>query len=123
MVPEHWVLNASPLIVLSRAGHENLLLDLPDQVVVPRAVALEIQAGPVEDRAKQALASGGELKAFYLTMGQYDAVAISEAPSDEVYATTILAIAAAGAISSESLRAFPEDEYRKIIAALPAAVG
>jgi uncharacterized protein with GYD domain len=52
-------------------------------------------------------------------MGQYDALVISEAPSDEVYATTILAIGAAGAVRTESLRAFTEDEYRKIVAAVP----
>jgi uncharacterized protein with GYD domain len=81
----------------------------------------KIKEGPARlDRAKGAVkAAGGELKAFYLTLGQYDAVAISEAPSDEAYATTVLAIAAAGAIRTETLRAFKEDEYRKIIAALP----
>jgi uncharacterized protein with GYD domain len=63
--------------------------------------------------------TGGELKAFYLTMGQYDAVAISEAPSDEEYATTMLTIASAGAISTETLRAFTEDEYRKIVSGIP----
>jgi predicted nucleic acid-binding protein len=57
-VSEHWVLNASPLIVLARAGHEDLFSGLADQVVVPRAVASEIEAGPAEDRASQALAGG-----------------------------------------------------------------
>ncbi len=72
------------------------------------------------DRAKAAIkAAGGELKAFYLTMGQYDALVISEAPSDEAFATTILAIGAAGAVRTETLRAFTEDEYRKIVAAVP----
>jgi len=59
------------------------------------------------------------MKAFYLTLGQYDAVAISEGPSDEAYATTMLALAAAGTVRSETLRAFTEEEYRKIIAAIP----
>ena len=72
------------------------------------------------DRAKEAVkAAGGELKAFYLIMGQYDAVTIGEAPDDETYVTTILAIAAAGAVRTETLRAFTEEEYRQIIAALP----
>ncbi|MFQ5924885.1 MAG: GYD domain-containing protein [Dehalococcoidia bacterium] len=70
--------------------------------------------------AKEAVkAAGGELKAFYLVMGQYDMVAISEAPSDEAYVTIILALASGGAIRTETLRAFTEDEYRKIIAAMP----
>ncbi len=68
---------------------------------------------------KAAAAGGGEIKQFYLTLGQYDAVAISEAPSDEAYATTLMAIAGAGALRTETLKAFTEDEYRKIVAALP----
>ena len=55
---ERWVLNASPLIVLARAGHEDLFSGLADQVVVPRAVASEIEAGPADDRARQILAGG-----------------------------------------------------------------
>ncbi|MDX2453216.1 GYD domain-containing protein [Desulfosarcina sp.] len=72
------------------------------------------------DKVKQAMkAAGGEFKAFYLTMGHYDMVVISEAPNDAVYATTMLAIGAAGAVRSETLKAFPEKEYREIIATLP----
>lgn len=72
------------------------------------------------ERAKAAVrAAGGELKSFYLTMGQYDAVVVSEAPSDEVYTATMLGIASAGAVRTETLRAFTENEYRQIIAALP----
>jgi len=80
----------------------------------------KIKEGPGRlEQAKAAIkASGGELKSFYLTMGQYDAVVISEAPSDEAYTTTILGIAAAGAVRTETLRAYTESEYRKIIAAL-----
>jgi predicted nucleic acid-binding protein len=43
---ERWVINASPLITLAKVGLENLLLQLPDSIVVPRAVATEIAAGP-----------------------------------------------------------------------------
>lgn len=80
-----------------------------------------IKEGPARlDKAKAAIrAAGGEMKAFYLTMGQYDAVAISEAPNDEVYAKLTLAIASAGAVRTETLRAFTEDEYRKMIAEVP----
>ena len=55
---ERWVLNASPLIILARIGLEGLFLSLAERVVVPRAVATEIEAGPPEDRARQALAVG-----------------------------------------------------------------
>ena len=72
------------------------------------------------DKAKQAFrAMGGELKEFYLVMGRYDAVVVAEAPDDETVAKLTLAIGSAGAIRTETLRAFPEGEYRKIIAALP----
>jgi uncharacterized protein with GYD domain len=46
-------------------------------------------------------------------------VVISEAPNDAVYAATMLAIGAAGAVRSETLKAFTENEYREIIASLP----
>ena len=72
------------------------------------------------EKVKAAMkAAGGELKAFYLTMGHYDIVVVSEAPNDEAYAATMLAIGSAGAVRSETLKAFTEDEYKKIIAAIP----
>jgi uncharacterized protein with GYD domain len=72
------------------------------------------------DKVKKAMkAAGGEFKAFYLTMGHYDMVVISEAPNDAVYAATMLAIGAAGAVRSETLKAFTENEYRETIASLP----
>ena len=72
------------------------------------------------EKAKEIIkAAGGDLKAFYLTMGQYDAVAIGEAPSDEEYARTMLTVASAGAISTETLRAFTEEEYKNIVSGLP----
>ena len=80
-----------------------------------------IKEGPSRlDAAKKVIkAAGGEMKAFYLTMGSYDAVCISEAPNDAAYSKAILTIASKGAIQSETLSAFPEDEYRRIIADLP----
>src|SRR5687768_11408728 len=68
------------------------------------------------EKAKAAVkAAGGEMKAFYLTMGSYDCVTISEAPSNEAYAKTMLAIAASGAVRTETLCAFSEAEYRSIV--------
>jgi uncharacterized protein with GYD domain len=80
-----------------------------------------IKEGPARlDRAKQVFkAAGAELKTFYLVTGQYDAVAIVEAPNDEVVARIALSNASAGNIRSETFRAFTEDEYRRIIASLP----
>ena len=72
------------------------------------------------DAAKKAFQSmGAELKQWYLVMGQYDAVVISEAPNDETVAKLLLVIGGQGNIRTETFRAFTEDEYRKIISALP----
>ena len=80
-----------------------------------------IKEGPARlDRAKQVFrAAGAELKAFYLVSGQYDAVVISEAPNFETVARLSRATGAGGNIRTETMRAFPEEEYRKIIATLP----
>jgi uncharacterized protein with GYD domain len=72
------------------------------------------------DEARKAFqAMGGQLKAFYLVMGRYDMVIIGEAPDDETVAKLALAIGSRGDVRTETLRAHTEDEYRKIIAALP----
>jgi uncharacterized protein with GYD domain len=63
--------------------------------------------------------AGGEVKAFYMVTGQYDMVIVSEAPNDEAIAKVALATGSKGSTRSETVRAFTEDEYRKIIAALP----
>jgi uncharacterized protein with GYD domain len=62
---------------------------------------------------------GGEVKAYYLVTGQYDGITIIEAPDDETMAKIALAAAAKGNVRTETLRAFPEEEYRKIVTALP----
>jgi uncharacterized protein with GYD domain len=72
------------------------------------------------DKAKQLFASmGGEVKEFYVVMGQYDAVLVSEAPDDETIAKISLAAGAQGGVRSETLRAFTEAEYRELIRGLP----
>ena len=55
---ERWVLNTSPLIVLACVGQERLFHALADEVVIPRAVAVEIEAGPANDPARRVIASG-----------------------------------------------------------------
>ena len=72
------------------------------------------------DAAKKLLKGlGGELKGFYLTLGQYDIVTIAEAPSDDAMAKFVLTLSSAGNVRTTSLKAFPEVEYRKIIQGLP----
>jgi uncharacterized protein with GYD domain len=64
-------------------------------------------------------ARGAEIKAFYMVMGQYDAMIISEAPDDETVSKLALSIGSKGNVRTETLRAYTEDEYRKTIADLP----
>jgi len=72
------------------------------------------------DAVKQIFQSmGAKIKDFYLVTGEYDIVMIGEAPDDETVAKLALTIGSTGAVRSVTLRAFPEAEYRKIIAALP----
>jgi uncharacterized protein with GYD domain len=72
------------------------------------------------DAAKKAIkAMGGELKQFYLVLGQYDAVVIGEHPNDETAAKLALAIGSQGNVRTETFRVFTEDEFRKLIAGLP----
>jgi len=72
------------------------------------------------DQAKKVFQSmGAELKAWYLTLGEYDAVVIAEGPDDETAAKLLLMIGSQGNIRTETFRAFTEEEYRKIISALP----
>lgn len=61
-------------------------------------------------------AAGGKVTGFYLTMGRYDMVVITESPSDEAAAALILSIGSLGNIRTETMKAFPEAEYRNIIA-------
>jgi uncharacterized protein with GYD domain len=61
---------------------------------------------------------GAEIKGFYLVMGRHDAIVIAEAPNDETIAKLALALGSHGAIRTETLRAFTEEEFRKMISAL-----
>jgi len=45
-VPDVWVVDASPLIILGQAGSLDLLEQLSSKRFVPAAVAEEVLAGP-----------------------------------------------------------------------------
>ncbi len=62
---------------------------------------------------------GAELKAYYFTMGRYDAIAIVEGPSDEAIGKAVLIVGQMGAVNIETLKAFPEAEGYEIIRSLP----
>jgi uncharacterized protein with GYD domain len=71
------------------------------------------------DAAKKQLGEmGGSFKSFYLTMGEFDMVAVVEAPDDAVLARFALMLAAGGSLKSRTLKAFPEFAYREIVSSL-----
>jgi uncharacterized protein with GYD domain len=81
----------------------------------------EVKEGPARlDEAKKAFkAMGAELKEFFLVSGQYDMVVIVEAPDDMTVAKLALLIGSQGAIRTQTMMAFTEEEYRKVVADLP----
>src|SRR5260370_39162945 len=64
---------------------------------------------------------GGKLLPTHLTMGRFDIIAIIEAPDDETAAKFALMTGSQRNVSTETLRAFSEAEYDKLIRSLPAA--
>jgi uncharacterized protein with GYD domain len=64
-------------------------------------------------------ANGGTMKDFYLVMGEYDLVVVTELPNDETAAKLALATASLGNVRTTTLRAFSRDEFRKIVGGLP----
>jgi uncharacterized protein with GYD domain len=66
-----------------------------------------------------ATSMGGKIQSWHLTMGKYDAVIISEFPDDEAAARFMLSASALGNITTQTMKAFNEDEFRKIIGSLP----
>lgn len=63
-------------------------------------------------------ANGGALKDFYLVLGEYDLVAVTEAPNDETVAKLALATGMQGNVRTTTMRAFNRSEFVKIIASL-----
>ncbi len=70
----------------------------------------------VDDFKKAVEAAGGKVNGFYLTMGKYDVVLIVDLPSDETAAAILLTTGSKGTVRTETMKAFPEDQFRNIIA-------
>jgi uncharacterized protein with GYD domain len=64
-------------------------------------------------------AAGGKMLGWYLTMGQYDMVVITQAPTAQAAALVLLAIGSQGNISTQTMRAFTEEEFKGLVASLP----
>jgi uncharacterized protein with GYD domain len=92
-----------------------MLMKLTDQGIK------EIKAAPqrLQQNIKRIEAMGGKLTAFYSVMGEYDYVGIGEAPNDEVAVAFCLEVGAQGTVRTTTLKAFPAEQFAKIVGKLP----
>lgn len=60
-------------------------------------------------------AMGGKVLGLYVTMGDTDIVAVTEAPSDEIASAIALSIASKGNARTTTMRAFTEAEFAQIV--------
>lgn len=58
---------------------------------------------------------GIRMESFHLTFGRFDFVVVVEAETDEALATALLSVVSEGNASTETLRAFDEEEYKAIV--------
>jgi len=62
---------------------------------------------------------GGKTLGAYFVMGEYDYVAITEAPNDEAATTANLAISAREHVKTATMRAFTIPEFAELASKLP----
>ena len=62
---------------------------------------------------------GIRTKEFYMTTGEDDICVILEAPDDSILAQGLLMLVSKGSLTTRTVRAFTEDEYREVIKKLP----
>jgi uncharacterized protein with GYD domain len=70
------------------------------------------RAEAVKEVAKK---SGATMKEIYWTLGQYDIVAVFEAPDDETMTALGLSIGKAGNVRTQTLRAFSAADLKGIL--------
>jgi uncharacterized protein with GYD domain len=114
--------------------HERLGFGIPIEVeggeVMPTYVVLlnwtdqgirNVKDSPERAQAAAALAEqmGARFKETYWTLGQYDVVAVIEAPDDETATAFALASSGQGNIRTTTLRAFDQEEFQQILDKTP----
>ncbi len=92
-----------------------ILMKLTDQ----GAKTIKDAPGRVEAGIKGFEKMGGKVIGFYAVMGEYDYVAVGEAPSDEVATTFALGLGLLGNVKTTTLRAFTKEEFAAMVKKLP----
>ncbi len=75
------------------------------------------------ERIKQAKAMaeqrGVKVVGVWTTLGEYDMVAVIDAPNDQTVAGGVLTQASEGGVTTTTMRAFSEEEFGQIVSGLP----
>ncbi len=72
------------------------------------------------DAAREQLAPlGVTIKDFYLTLGEYDFMVVVEAPDNKTAAMALIGLGAQGNVTTTSMAALTEHEFRNLIAEMP----
>jgi uncharacterized protein with GYD domain len=76
-----------------------------------------IKDAPARFEASRKLveSTGGKILGLYVTMGDYDIVAVTEGPNDEVASAIALSIASKGNARTTTMRAFTESEFAQLL--------
>ena len=61
---------------------------------------------------------GVEIKDTYLLMGRYDLLCVVEAPDDDALAKAMLTLGSQGNVKTETMKAWDEEGFRRIIKSL-----
>ncbi len=83
------------------------------------AAAIKESPKRIEKAMEIAKQLGGNVKSFYLLMGQFDTAFLLEAPDDETATKISMAISALGNVSTQTMRGFTLDEFKKMISEMP----
>jgi uncharacterized protein with GYD domain len=73
----------------------------------------------VEANLKAVEMAGGKMIGFYLTLGEYDYIAIAEATNDEAAASFNLGLCAQGNVKTTTLKAFSLKEFAEMVKNIP----
>jgi uncharacterized protein with GYD domain len=97
---------------------------MPTYVVLSRYTqegvnAMKASLERIRANIERGKAAGIDIKAHYLTLGEYDAVTIIEAPDDATMTAAVIGLGQQGFVRTTTMRAFGLDELPGILAKLP----
>jgi uncharacterized protein with GYD domain len=92
-----------------------MLMNLTDQG------AKNIKEAPqrIKEGIKAHQDMGGKLLGFYVLMGEYDYLAIGEAPNDESALAFSMALSSQGSVRTTTLKAFTAEQVAGLVGKLP----